>query len=69
MKRRLTLRSETLVELTTDELNGLAGGLQAVTQGCERPTIDRCLTGYYPSLNAPCTTLLRPLDPILTGTN
>jgi len=69
MKRRLTLRSETLVELSTDELNGLAGGQQAITQYCEKPTIDRCLTGYYPSLNAPCETLLRPLDTILTGTN
>ena len=68
MTRRLTLKSERLTELTNAELLAVAAGALP-TNDCEKPTIDRCLTGYYPSLNAPCTTLLRPLDTILTGTN
>lgn len=59
MKRRLTLKSEHLSELSAGELGAVHGG--ALTNTCERPTIDRCLTGYYPSLNAPCETLLTPL--------
>lgn len=64
MKRRLTLKSEHLSELTAGELTAVLGGALP-TKDCERPTIDRCLTGYYPSINAPCETLLTPL----TGTN
>ena len=47
--RKLTLRRESLVELTTAELASVAGGRDSLV----------CLTnltGYYPSLNAPCTT-------------
>lgn len=58
MKRRLSLKSEHLAELTAGELHVVHGG--ALTKTCERPTIDRCLTGYYPSINAPCETLLTP---------
>jgi len=61
--RRLTLKSEHLTELTNAELHVVAGG--QATQTCERPTIDRCLTGYYPSINAPCTELLTTIS----GTN
>lgn len=62
--KRLTLKRERLAELTIDDLSNVVGG--AVTKDCEKPTIDRCLTGYYPSLNAPCTTLTTG---ITTGTN
>lgn len=51
MRRRLTLRKETLSELTTEELAKLAGGQDTKTL---IPT-NRC-TGYYPSINAPCPT-------------
>lgn len=49
MKRHLTLRSEHLSELTTNELGSVHAGQQ------ELPT-RRCFTGYYPSINAPCPT-------------
>ena len=66
MPRRLTLRSETLADLMPADLASVAGGAPvptlplgdcfAVTTGtCDRLSIT-CLTGYYPSLNAPCTT-------------
>lgn len=56
--RSLHLRRETLAELTSAELGSVVGGQDTIvcanitkycipTQGC---------TGYYPSLNAPCTT-------------
>ena len=46
--RKLALRQESLADLTTDQLSGVAGASGIPT---------RCLcTGYYPSLNAPCTT-------------
>lgn len=48
MPRRLTLRSEQLTELTTDELHAVAGGRPVL------PT-DYC-TGWYPSINSPCPT-------------
>ncbi|HEX8002033.1 MAG TPA: hypothetical protein VF519_04995 [Mycobacteriales bacterium] len=48
--RRLALRREPLAELGTHELAAVAGGQQAL------PTRD-CFTGYYPSINAPCTEL------------
>ena len=56
MKRTLSLRTEHLGELTTGELAAVAGGTSAeikATVVCI-PTHD--CTGYYPSLNAPCTT-------------
>jgi hypothetical protein len=55
--RKLTLRRETLAELTTAELGSVVAGAQ--TYICIQdpstlvPTHD--CTGYYPSLNAPCT--------------
>ena len=49
MTRTLTLRTERLTELSTAELAAVAGGQD---QGI--PTQQYC-TGYYPSLNAPCT--------------
>ncbi|MDQ1712990.1 MAG: hypothetical protein QOE45_2440 [Frankiaceae bacterium] len=62
MTRKLTLRAERLTELTTAELGAVAG---ASGLPCQPTTIivnpsdliptNRC-TGYYPSLNAPCTT-------------
>lgn len=58
MKRRLTLKSEHLAELTTSELGAIAGA-QAITtnQGiCASLMPTQCCTGYYPSINAPCTT-------------
>lgn len=63
--RRLTLRSEHLADLTPDDLAAVNGGAPPTLKTCERPTIDRCLTGYYPSINAPCETLLT----VTTGTN
>jgi hypothetical protein len=42
MKRHLALKSEYVIELSNDELSRVAAGVT--------------LTGYYPSLNAPCYT-------------
>ena len=50
MPRKLTLRRESLTELSDTELGSVVGG--QVTLICV-PT-QQC-TGYYPSLNAPCT--------------
>ena len=66
MNRRLTLKAERLTELTDADLLAVAAG-HAITQKCERPTIDRCLTGYYPSINAPCTELLTPATTVGTS--
>ena len=56
---RLELSTETLRELTGDELDLVAGGGQGPTlaEGCTTgvPTIGNCLTGMYPSINMPCT--------------
>ena len=55
---RLELSTETIRELTGDELGVVAGGHgPTLAQGCTTgvPTIGNCLTGYYPSINAPCT--------------
>lgn len=49
MKRRLTLKSETLTELTDAEMAALAGGYALPTE--------KCFTGIYPSINAPCPTI------------
>ena len=57
MNRRLTLKAEHLTELSPADLSAVAGG-----------TVTDLFTGYYPSLNAPCTTLLRPVTPILPPT-
>lgn len=55
--RKLGLTSERLVELSTTELEAVAGGSFV-------PSVDVCVqidwptqdcTGYYPSINAPCT--------------
>jgi len=43
MKRRLSLKSEHLADLTPNDLASVAGG-----------TTTDLLTGYYPSINAPC---------------
>ena len=48
MNRRLTLKAEHLTELSPADLSGIAGGALGSIQGC--------LTGYYPSINAPCPT-------------
>ncbi|HEX8002030.1 MAG TPA: hypothetical protein VF519_04980 [Mycobacteriales bacterium] len=66
MTRRLALRSEHLSELSPADLSSVNGaalptypldGCFAITTGtCDRLSLD-CLTGYYPSLNAPCTTI------------
>ena len=50
--RKLSLRKETLKELGSRELAEVAGGAVQSTI----PTRCTC-TGYYPSLNAPCTEL------------
>lgn len=68
-QRKLTLRHETLADLTTDELGVVAGAsgtpcnvtttvnsLKCPTTHTVVPTGCMC-TGYYPSLNAPCTEL------------
>ncbi len=55
---RLELSTETLRELTGDELGSVAGGHgPTLAEGCTTgvPTIGNCLTGNYPSINAPCT--------------
>jgi len=58
MNRRLTLKSEHLAELSTTELGAVVGA-QAITQNqgiCASLMPTQCCTGYYPSINAPCTT-------------
>jgi hypothetical protein len=66
MNRRLTLKSEHLSVLGDDDLAAVNGAAALPTipldncfaltfSACERLSIT-CLTGYYPSLNAPCTT-------------
>lgn len=50
MKRRLTLKSEHLTELTRTDLAGIAGGIQEI------PT-RKCFTGVYPTINTPCPTV------------
>ena len=54
---RLTLRTEHLAELTTDELAAVAGGTSV--DACVQATVicvpTHDCTGYYPSINAPCT--------------
>ena len=55
---KLELSTETIRELTGAELGSVAGGNgPTLAQGCTTgvPTIGGCLTGYYPSINAPCT--------------
>lgn len=50
--RKLTLKKDTLVELTTDELTGVVGGRPTLNDVCGRPTltltctsaVDACLT-------------------------
>ena len=75
MIRKLSLRQESLADLTTDELGSVAGasGLPCnivqsvrcqttytiVLTGCQ-------CTGYYPSLNAPCT---EPINELLALTD
>ena len=46
--KKLSLKRETLRELTVKEMNQAAGGMVSII-----PTQCYC-TGYYPSLNAPC---------------
>ncbi len=59
MKRHLSLRSEHLAELTPGELGVVGGAGPDVS-------LTQLFTGYYPSINAPCTTLIENLT---TGTN
>ncbi len=57
--KRLTLRAEHLAELTP-------GDLAAVPAAGPAASLTQLFTGYYPSINAPCTTVLENLT---TGTN
>ncbi len=52
--RKLSLRHEALADLTSDELHSVAGASGKVCGDTLVPTRCGC-TGYYPSLNAPCT--------------
>ena len=55
MKRRLTLNSEHLAELSTSELGSVVGAAITNNQGiCASLMPTQCCTGYYPTLNAPC---------------
>ena len=54
--RRLALHRETVRELSQPELERVAGGAdQASLVTCPTWTPSCNCTGYYPSLNAPCT--------------
>jgi hypothetical protein len=60
MRRRgtaLKLSRETIRELSSPELQHAAGGaVRTLEQGCLDSLSPTCgCTGYYPSLNAPCT--------------
>ena len=54
---RLALSRETVRELSSPELRNVAGGqVQSLNVGCLNTATPSCnCTGYYPSLNAPCT--------------
>jgi hypothetical protein len=52
--RRLVLRKETLTQLDTGELAGIAGGSAHCVTYTKVPTGCIC-TGPYPSLNLDCT--------------
>ncbi len=56
-RRTLTLRKETLTELTADDLRQIAGA-----SGVLCPTSDGCGTGYYPSIFDPCLSVRICLD-------
>ena len=67
MKRRLSLKSEHLTELTRTDLAGVAGGIQEI------PT-RKCFTAVYPTINTPCRTVddcwavdLTPICPATGG--
>lgn len=47
---KLELSTETIRELTAEELGEVAGGAS--------PDTIICLTGMYPSINTPCDTLV-----------
>lgn len=55
--KRLALSRETVRELDRTELKQVAGGQAAtLAQDCLQSLTPTCgCTGYYPSLNAPCT--------------
>ena len=55
--KRLALHRETVRELSQPELQRVAGGAatQASLVTCPTWTPSCNCTGYYPSLNAPCT--------------
>lgn len=65
MNRRLALTREHLTDLTPADLTQVAGGgilsydvcivWPTRAANCAALSLD-CLTGYYPSINAPCTT-------------
>jgi hypothetical protein len=54
MKRRLSLHSEHLAELTPNELGAIVGGPQD-------PKSLVCLTGVYPTINYDCTEVVERL--------
>lgn len=60
MKRRLSLKSEPLADLTTDDLTHVQGGAQALSDQYGRCTLDRsyligCYSGRVCSLDCPWT--------------
>ena len=57
MNRRLTIKRETLTELSSTELVAVAGGQDAKSL--------LCLTGYYPTIERECLTVVTDL---FTGT-
>lgn len=56
MKRRLSLNSEYLTELTSAEMTAVAGAYPDLT--------GKCFTGMYPSINMPCPTLEAVCDTV-----
>jgi hypothetical protein len=53
--RKLVLRKDTLTELGSDELSGVAGGSHTCVTYTVVPSGCNC-TGMYPSLNIDCNT-------------
>lgn len=61
MKRRLSLRSETLCELSATELEAVAGGIRG-TQTCI------CLTGHYPTIEVTyCFEIIEDVTTAIAG--
>lgn len=65
MKPRLSLRSETLSELSATDLAGVAGGIGVIRPGTETLI---CLTGHYPTIEVTyCFEIVEEITKAIAG--